>query len=475
MANPVRSRCAVYTRKSSEEGLEQEFNSLDAQREACEAYITSQKHEGWIIVPTLYDDGGISGGTMDRPALKKLLTDIQNNKVDVVVVYKVDRLTRSLADFTRYLDLKSVALLKEELDTSGIVSKRRIGKNKEQRGGLPIARGALYAMLRNPLYIGQINHKGTHHEGQHDPIIDREDWDQVQQTLEENRTTEKSGARSKSVSLLAGLVFDEQGERLCATHANRKGTRYRYYVSHNLIRNEQTHQGRRIPAADLEALVEKRLLEFLANDGAVLDAVSPIVAQVAERQHVIMQSKVLAAGWSRLPVPRRRMILQALIEGVVVKEETTDILIRPTALLTVCDPDFDPTKYQVEKGQTGTITLSVNARLKRVGMEMKLIVNGSTVTDRKPDPALLRLLGQSNHYRRLLLENEGATLTALARDEGVTITHFTNVLKLAFLSPEITRRILAGEQPVDLSAKTLNTLHRLPVDWAEQKSLLRFS
>src|SRR6195952_5351532 len=102
-------RCAIYTRKSSEEGLEQDFNSLHAQRESCEAYINSQKHEGWIAVPAIYDDGGYSGGSMDRPALKQLLADIKSGSVDVVVVYKVDRLTRSLSDFARIVEVFDVA------------------------------------------------------------------------------------------------------------------------------------------------------------------------------------------------------------------------------------------------------------------------------------------------------------------------------------------------------------------------------
>jgi predicted site-specific integrase-resolvase len=101
----TRIACAIYTRKSSEEGLEKEFNSLDAQREACEAYITSQKHAGWVAVRDLYDDGGLSGGTMERPALNRLLADIKSGKVQIVVVYKVDRLTRSLADFAKIVDV----------------------------------------------------------------------------------------------------------------------------------------------------------------------------------------------------------------------------------------------------------------------------------------------------------------------------------------------------------------------------------
>ena len=108
-ADPTRAasaiRCAIYTRKSSDDGLEQEFNSLDAQREACEAYIVSQRHAGWSALADMYDDGGLSGGTMERPALKRLLEDIRGGKVQIIVVYKVDRLTRSLADFAKIVDV----------------------------------------------------------------------------------------------------------------------------------------------------------------------------------------------------------------------------------------------------------------------------------------------------------------------------------------------------------------------------------
>jgi DNA invertase Pin-like site-specific DNA recombinase len=104
-SSPKRKRCAVYTRKSCEEGLEQDFNSLDAQREACMAYIESQKSEGWKPIRAHYDDGGYSGGNLDRPALTRLLADIECRKIDTVVVYKVDRLTRSLADFAKIVDV----------------------------------------------------------------------------------------------------------------------------------------------------------------------------------------------------------------------------------------------------------------------------------------------------------------------------------------------------------------------------------
>jgi DNA invertase Pin-like site-specific DNA recombinase len=245
-------RCAIYTRKSSDDSLEQEFNSLDAQREACEAYVTSQRHAGWIALPGMYDDGGLSGGTMERPALQRLLSDIKAGKIQIIVVYKVDRLTRSLADFAkivdvldahnasfvsvtqqfnttismgrltlnmllsfaqfereiagerirdkiaaskakgvwmggnmplgygvkdrklivneaeaatvrlifrRYAELGSVALLKAELDQLGVVSKRRAGAIAQLSGGKRFSRGALYLMLQNRLYRGEVAHK----------------------------------------------------------------------------------------------------------------------------------------------------------------------------------------------------------------------------------------------------------------------------------------------------------------------------
>jgi Resolvase, N terminal domain len=131
-------RCAIYARKSSEEGLEQDFNSLHAQREACEAYIVSQKQEGWKPVTDTYDDGGFSGGSMERPALQALLADIGAGRIDVVVVYKVDRLTRSLADFAKIVevfDAHGVSFVGPRPDLTG-------GRNEgyhvhNYHGGLP--------------------------------------------------------------------------------------------------------------------------------------------------------------------------------------------------------------------------------------------------------------------------------------------------------------------------------------------------
>src|SRR5207237_534542 len=173
----ARVRTAIYTRKSSEEGLDQEFNSLQAQREACEAFINSQRHEGWVCLPQGYDDGGFSGATMDRPALQRLLADIAAGRVGNGVVYKMDRLTRSMAA------LGSVRLLKEELEGVGIKSKSWTSASGRLIGGNPFSRGALYLMVQNRTYLGEIVHKRQSHSGEHPPIIDQPLWDAVQAQL----------------------------------------------------------------------------------------------------------------------------------------------------------------------------------------------------------------------------------------------------------------------------------------------------
>ncbi|CAN0571454.1 unnamed protein product, partial [Ectocarpus sp. 12 AP-2014] len=407
-ARPARVRCAIYTRKSHDEGLDQAFNSLDAQREACEAYIASQKHEGWTCLPQMYDDGGISGATMQRPALQRLLADIQANGVDTVVVYKVDRLTRALGDFAkivdvfdassvsfvsvtqqfntttsmgrltlnmllsfaqferevtgerirdkiaaskkkgmwmgglppmgydvvdrklvvneteaktvrhiyaRYVALGSVRALKDELDREGILSKARIDRYGRRTGSKPIARGALYLMLQNRLYRGQIVHKQTSYPGQHEAIVDEMLWDAVQERLTTNRVERANGGKAAQPSLLAGLVFDETGQPMIASHANKKGTRYRYYVSRALIRGRQLDapRGRRIPAGDLEVIVADRLCRLLASESELYAAIEPLVPELSARLEILAHATDLSGRWSLLSPHEKRLVLIQLI------------------------------------------------------------------------------------------------------------------------------------------------------------------
>src|ERR1700730_15834248 len=410
-ADASRRRCAIYTRKSSEEGLGQEFNSLAAQREACEAYIRSQQHEGWLLARNRYDDGGFSGGNLERPAAQRLLIDIRAGRIDIVVVYKVDRLTRSLADFVRlvelfdaqgvsfvsvtqqfnttssmgrltlnvllslaqferevigerirdkiaasklkgmwmggvpplgygvqdhnlvmieadtvrlifrrYAELGSVRLLKAELEARGIKSKLWTSASGRLVGGKPFSRGALYLMLQNRTYLGDIVHKGQFHPGEHTPIIDQLLWDAVQAQLDSNAAERNSGTRNHQPSLLAGMLFDGDGNRMTPSHALKMGTRYRYYVSGSLITKDrtQTSAGLRIPAAEIEQLVSSRVHRWLLDPGTIYKSTAAWLPDPSMQQRLVARAADIGKHWPELPVARKRAVLAALIKRIEV-------------------------------------------------------------------------------------------------------------------------------------------------------------
>ena len=565
---PGRNRCAIYTRKSSEEGLEQDFNSLDAQREACEAYILSQKSAGWIALPDMYDDGGISGGTMERPALRSLLAAIGAGQVDTVLVYKVDRLTRSLADFAkivdafdakgvsfvsvtqqfntttsmgrltlnmllsfaqferevtgerirdkiaaskqkgmwmggnpplgydvqdrklvinpreadtvrdiyrRYATLKSVRALKEELDQEGIVSKARINRFERATGAMALARGALFLMLQNRIYRGEIVHKENAYPGLHEAIIDEALWDEVQAALAVNRVERVTRSTAMAPSLLAGFVYDDSGERMSPTHANKKGTRYRYYVSQSLIkggRPKASASACRVPAADLETIVEDRVCSLLRDEAAIFDAAGP--ATVASRKSLIETAADLARRWPSLPAPDRRAILHALVARIDVRPETVDIAVRSAVLPNIVKPDLDIRRLSA-LADTPTQVLSVPARVKRTGMEIRLLIEGASgAAHRQPDRSLLRLIAQARRFNDLLTSSNGATIAELAAKVGVSRSYFTRVFRLSFLAPEITKAIIQGRQPAEFNAIRLMGAGQFACPWPDQCRELGF-
>jgi site-specific DNA recombinase len=407
-------RCAIYTRKSSDEGLEQEFNSLDAQREACEAYIVSQRHSGWVALANMYDDGGLSGGTMERPALKRLLEDIKASKVQIVVVYKVDRLTRSLADFAkivdifdahnasfvsvtqqfntttsmgrltlnmllsfaqfereiagerirdkiaaskkkgmwmggnvplgydvkdrklivnepeaatarlifrRYAELGSVALLKAELDRQDIVSKRREGAGGWVAGGQHFSRGALYLMLQNRIYRGEITHQGTAYPGQHKAILDPELWQIVQDKLTANRRERSLAVGAEAPSLLAGLIVDSDGNRMTPTHAKKRAKRYRYYVSAPLLAGE----GLRVSAGDIEALVLDRLRALLSSRTDVSETLAPLDLDAYALDAALRKALKLSERWLAMPPVELKSLVQEIVDRITVAADRIEI------------------------------------------------------------------------------------------------------------------------------------------------------
>jgi DNA invertase Pin-like site-specific DNA recombinase len=508
---PVVRRCAIYTRKSTEEGLDQAFNSLDAQREACEAYIKSQAHEGWKLVKGAYDDGGFSGGNMERPGIQRLMAEVKQGSIDIVVVYKVDRLTRSLADFAkivevldshgasfvsvtqqfntttsmgrltlnvllsfaqferevtgerirdkiaaskrkgmwmggtpplgyetkdrqlvvneadaetvrliyqRYLQLGCVRSLAMNLRGNGIVSKVTISRRGRQHGGQPFGRGALYHLLRNRLYRGEITHKGQAYPGQHPAIVPAELWDEVQQTLAANRSQHLRARAQRSTHLLAGRLRDDAGNLMIPTYSRKaSGQQYRYYVSQGLLDPAKNSIGSvtRVPAEAVERVVEQEIFRRLPP---------------AEQKK-----------WKSSALVDRAGQLQSLVATVVVRERELEIRLAEEAGRALAESVVGPGP----EGDDRVIKLPVTVKLNAGGKSI-VTLDGRGPEESRLDRALLRAVARANHWRELLESGAARSAYDLARREGCRVSYVQRHLPLAFLAPDIVEAILAGRQ-----------------------------
>jgi site-specific DNA recombinase len=551
--------------------LEQEFNSLHAQREACEAYIQSQRHEGWTCLSQAYDDGGVSGATIDRPALQQLLADIQAGRVDIVVCYKVDRLTRSLTDFAkiveifdakgvsfvsvtqqfntttsmgrltlnvllsfaqferevtgerirdkiaaskkkgmwmggvpplgyqcrdhklivvpgeaetvqhifrRYAALGSVRLLQQELDATGVRSKSWISTAGHSWGGKPLARGALYTMLRNRIYRGQIVHKEQHYPGEHEPIIEEPLWEEVQAKLAANAIERATGESVRSPSLLAGLLYDGEGHRMSPSHAVKNGMRYRYYVSHPLISNtrEAAPQGLRVAAAEIERIVLAGIGELFSNPGRLAEALGPHVDSAGEQQQVLTRASEVASAWSELPAAQLRPAMAMLVQRITVCGERVDTEISTRGLYAFLRGNPVTTEATTMQPEH-PLLLSFPTRLCRIGQGKRLVIDAAARPGfpGTPDPKLVKLLVRAHHLKEKLRGSPGARIADLAMQEKLSPSYVALLLRLTFLAPDITRAILDGRQPGGFTAQKLVTYSGLPLAWPEQRHALGFA
>ena len=552
-----RIRCAVYTRKSTEEGLEQDFNSLDAQRESCEAFIRSQRSHGWVLMSAHYDDGGISGGTMDRPALQRLLKDIETHRVDLVVVYKVDRLTRSLTDFAKmveifesknisfvsvtqqfntstsmgrltlnvllsfaqferevtgerirdkiaaskkkgmwmggvpplgydvqdrqlvvnseeagtvrtlfqlYLEHETVKALLDKANRRGIVTKRHHRQDGQCVGGRAFSRGQLYRLLSNPLYVGKVMHKGQLFEGQHTGIIHPETFESANELLKRNASRRHSATNAKAPSLLSGLVYDETGDRLCPTHANKKGKRYRYYISKRLMHGNDDGGGWRVPAREFEDAVLSAATLFLRNKRRLLDELRLPSATTSETATAVAQAEAL------IPRINDGEVLKDLFHRVHLRPDSLRLEITRSSLLQLLlgsqEAHADDTEQLIE--------FSVPLRLRRRGMETKLILEEGTASLRNVDNRLIALIARSRRWWEMITSGRASSINEVATLEGIDPSDVGRSLQLAFLSPEIVEAIVTGRQPVDLTTQKLRRLSALPFAWDQQAQLLGF-
>ncbi|MFY9350194.1 MAG: recombinase family protein [Sphingobium sp.] len=541
-------RCAIYTRKSTEEGLEQSFNSLDAQREACAAYILSQRHEGWTLVPDYYDDGGYSGGNMDRPALKALLDEVAAGRVDVIVVYKVDRLTRSLSDFARivdvldkagasfvsvtqsfnttssmgrltlnvllsfaqferevtgerirdkiaaskakgmwmggpvplgyrlenrvlhiepieaelirhifqrYLDLGSGRLVVAELDRDGHRSKARINRHGRAYGRQPISRGALYAILQNRLYIGEVVYKEHIYPGQHAPIIDIETFEAVQSRIALGRNERRLGTKAACPSLLAGLLWDGRGRRMTPSHAVKQHKRYRYYVSQTESHDDVTTPAWRISASELEALVVDEIKAAISAAPQNAVARCTINSDALE----VLRDRCGAAidTLSSSSIAQQRNCLLDLIRRIDIGDGTLAVGFSLEAI----DPHL-----------AGEQVREVTINMVRTGRQTKIVIPPPTTQSAKPNPSLLKLIAQAFVARAEM--DKGGSFLEIAARLGCGREYLADLLRASYLSPAIIKAILEGRQPPDLSRKQLMQTSRIPLDWRGQETMFGF-
>ena len=578
-------RCAIYTRKSSEEGLEQDFNSLHAQREACEAYVTSQRHEGWTVLPEVYDDGGFSGGSMDRPALRALLAAIDAGGIDVVVVYKVDRLTRALADFAKivevfdaksvsfvsvtqqfnttssmgrltlnvllsfaqferevtgerirdkiaaskrkgmwmggnvplgyaardrslaidpdeaatvqqiydlYARLGTVRLVKQEVDRLGLVSKRRPRPDGRVLGGVGFTRGALYKLLSNPVYAGDIVHRDKRHRGLHEPIIPPETFEAVQRQLTSNAARARGQGSATSPSPLAGLIVDQAGQPLTPTHANKKGRRYRYYVSRVLVagpkaasgsataaaassddRSARRHDAEtwRLPAAEIETLVIDGLHDLLIDQSRLTDQLGLGLLRPEALDVALQTGASLADTLKGASGHEQRDLLQGILERVEIGAERIVVTLDPAALWAelgaASELPLGPDDLERQ------LTLTIPIRLARRGSELKIVMADRPETHR--DRNLIGRLAKGYLWFEQLRTGEVPSLAAIAEREGITVQKVRRACDLAFLSTDMIEAILAGEQPVEINTEAFKVSYPLPIGWEEQKRVLGFA
>lgn len=536
-------RCAIYTRKSSEEGLEQDFNSLDAQREACEAYIKSQQHEGWLLVDNQYNDGGFSGGTLERPALKKLLADIEAGKVDIVVVYKVDRLTRSLMDFSKIVDLfdkqeasfvsitqhfntttsmgrltlnilLSFAQFEREVTGERIRDKMAASKKKgmwmngtgplgyinenrtlkideenaekvrlifdkflelkninqlktcleekqiKTKSGKNFHKGHLYRILSNKTYIGKITHKDKVYDGLHEAIIEENIFDKVQKILSANKTMQHSPIDRKNPSILAGKLFDDKNNYMSPSHSNKKGKRYRYYISQAIIQHRKQDAGTisKIPAGEIEKVVTQEIKDFVSNPSNI----QPMLQDSNIHKQKALLNNIVDKIDSQF--------IRTILSKVIIYKEKIEITICKEQLLKVIEAVAYNTDLPGElKIETKTpIILTKNIKITATSRNGSiLILTDSDIKQPEINPQLIKAIAKSYLWNKQLLSGKvksGAEIQK--REKQKSYAYIANILELRFLAPSIVESILNGTQPRNLTIKDLFKIKTL--NWCEQ-------
>jgi hypothetical protein len=367
---------------------------------------------------------------------------------------------------TRYCELGSVRLLKQELDRNGVRSKIRISKDGVESGGQAFSRGALYTLLRNPIYVGEIRHKGVCHPGQQAPIVDRAMWDKVAQLLRGHSTS--CGPRSSSTKscVLTGKLFDESGEGLTPSHAVKSDRRYRYYVSRSLMKGPaaSVDGGWRLPAAEIERSVAAAAQSILYDQQTVISAIEEAGLD-SSRIAPLLKS---AAVWSALLQFEQDKALSSLIDRVELGQDGMRLSIKL--------PLSDVESGAPDGSSHLSLKCHVPMQIRRRGVELRLVINGGARASCKTDQSLLRAVARAHCWFDDLVSGRYGSMVEIAKCNGVGKQYVSRLIRLAFLAPEMVERIVAGRQPPELTAQSLQAgRFDIPVDWAAQKRALGFA
>ena len=268
------------------------------------------------------------------------------------------------------------------------------------------------------------------------------------------------------------MLFDDDGNRMTPSHAVKKGTRYRYYVSRPLITQDQRESstGLRIPAAEIEHLVTSRVRQWLLDPGSIYQATR--LPDPSAQRRLIARAAEIGKSWTELPGTRQRAFLTTLIDRIDVGANQIDIHFRPTRLAALLDVATPLPSASDDETQI----LSVPVRLRRAGREITMRIDGTDpFATAKPDARLIKLLIRAHRFNATLVGSDGVPFAALAKREGVSPSYFTRLVRLSYLAPDITQAILDGAQPRDLTADKLLAHSRLPLGWHEQRTVLGFA
>ncbi|MCC2096176.1 MAG: recombinase family protein, partial [Hyphomicrobiales bacterium] len=378
----------------------------------------------------------------------------------------------------------------------GIVSKRRQFSNGKSMGGVPMSRGAIYQILRNRLYRGEIAHRGEIHTGNHEPIIDASQWDRVQEKLAEQsarprRSTQAALQSETDISsrtetsrrpahLLAGLVFDGDANRLTPSHSNKSGRRYLYYVSAPLVRGRSAKSGIRVPAADLERLVVTSIAErfeyelWLINAlGSGLDAENTkqtiTVGKQLSRQLRAHVDHDIGLDSVAMDDPQH-LSVRNLLDRVVVEKNRVAIVLDSGAIANGL-AELDPVMAGIVT-DTEPVQFTVPAHMLRCGKQVKLVVGQVDTETRQVDQHLVIMIADAHRWFEQLKSGKRTSIADIARREGREVSDVSRSITLAFVAPEIVEKILTGRQPVTLTAERLKACRPIVADWSVQKEHL---